>query len=139
MTCRSSRSRGIVVERRSLKLAAIQPPTLITLPSSRLIPPRLWMSRAMWDVRLKRYRRVRGPVRLSIAFGADPNGRLDVLTRAVVDLLAATNLIESDDARILKELTLRWSGSANVQVLIEPWSECAWPTTSAPSRRGNNE
>jgi len=113
----------IRVERRSLKAPAARPTVLVTLPSPRLVPPRLWISRATWDVRLKRYRRVRGPVRLSIAFGADPNGRLDLLTRAAIDLLTATNLIDGDGPHVLKELTLRWSAGDSVQILIEPWSE----------------
>jgi hypothetical protein len=145
------RSRTVIVERRSLgqgdtalghalahmtrvscvpnsgrhKNGAVAPPPplLVTLPAPILAAPRLWIRRATWDVRLKRYRRVRGPVRLSIAFAVDPRGRLDLLARAVVDLLTATNLIDGDGPHVLKELTLRWGAGDTVQIRIEPWSE----------------
>ena len=120
------KSRAVVVERRSLRSLATQPSVLIaSLPSPGLQQPRLWASRAGWDLRLKRYRRVRGPVRLSLSFERAPRGRLDLLTRAVVDLLTATNLIDGDGPEVLKELTLRWGQGNGMQILIEPWSE--WP------------
>ena len=118
---------SIIVERRSLRPLVSQPSLLIAnLPSPGLLPPRLWVSRAGWAIRLKLYRRVRGPVRLSLAFESDPRGRLDILARSVVDLLTATNLIDGDGPDVLKEVALRWGlGSSGLQILIEPWSERA--------------
>jgi hypothetical protein len=114
----------VLVERRSLTPRMTQPSVLIAnLPSPGLQPPRTWMSRAGWDVRLKRYRRIRGPVRLTLTFERTQRSRLDILTRCVVDLLTATNLIEGDDPNILKELALRWGAGSGLQILIEPWSE----------------
>jgi hypothetical protein len=119
------RSRAsLIVERRALQPLAAQPSVLIAnLPSPGTLQPRAWASRAGWDIRLKRYRRVRGPVRLSLSFERNPHGRLDLLTRAVVDVLMAANLIDGDGPDVLKELTLRWGAGAGLQILIEPWSE----------------
>jgi len=118
------KSRALVVERRALRPRLAQPSVLIAnLPSPGLQLPRAWVNRAMWDIRLKRYRRVRGPVRLTLSFERAPRGRLDLLTRAVVDLLTATNLIDGDGLDVLKELTVRWGVGKGLQILIEPWSE----------------
>jgi hypothetical protein len=123
-TCRARSP--LIVERRALRPLATQPSVLIAnLPSPGPLLPRAWISRAGWDIRLKRYRRVRGPVRLSLSFERDPRGRLDLLTRAVIDLLTATNLIDGDGPDVLKELALRWGLAFGLQVLIEPWSERA--------------
>ena len=117
-------SRPPIVERRPIRPLTTQPSVLIAnLVSPGMQPPRVWVSRAGWDVRLKRYRRVRGPVRLTLTFERTPRGRLDVLTRAVVDLLMATNLIDGDEHDILKEVSLRWGIGKGLQILIEPWSE----------------
>ena len=115
---------AVIVERRALRPLSRQPSVLIAnLPSPGALQPRAWASRATWDIRLKRYRRVRGPVRLSLSFERDPRGRLDLLTRAVVDVLMATNLIDGDGPDVLKELALRWGAAGGLQILIEPWSE----------------
>ena len=118
------KSHTLLVERRSLTRCATQPSVLIAgLPSPGLQPPRVWAGRAGWDIRLKRYRRVRGPVRVTLTFERAARGRLDVLTRAVIDILMATNLIDGDDHGVLKELALRWGIGSGLQILIEPWSE----------------
>ncbi|MBI1214106.1 MAG: hypothetical protein GC190_21800 [Alphaproteobacteria bacterium] len=115
-----------VVERRPLRSLALQPSVLIAgLPSPALQAPRAWASRAGWELRLKRYRRVRGPVRLTLTFERAPRGRLDLMTRAAIDLLTATNLIDGDGPDVLKELMLHWGAGKGLQILIQPWSERA--------------
>lgn len=115
-----------IVERRALRPLTDQPSVRIpNLPSPGADLPRVWLNRAGWDIRLKRYRRVRGPVRLTLTFERAPRGRLDLLTRAVIDLLSATNLIDGDDAGVVKELILSWGIGKGLQIIIEPWSERA--------------
>lgn len=113
-----------IVERRALRPLTDQPSVRIAnLPSPGADLPRVWLNRAGWDIRLKRYRRVRGPVRLILTFERAPRGRLDLLTRAVIDLLSATSLIDGDDAGVVKELILSWGVGKGLQIIIEPWSE----------------
>jgi hypothetical protein len=115
---------ALIVERRALRPLSLQPSVLIAnVLSPGTLQPRAWASRASWDIRLKRYRRIRGPVRLSLSFERHPHGRLDLMTRAVVDLLMATSLIDGDGPDVLKELALRWGAGTGLQILIEPWSE----------------
>ena len=42
---------------------------------------------------------------MTLTFERAPRGRLDVLTRAVIDLLTATSLIDGDDSDVLQNVT----------------------------------
>lgn len=50
--------------------------------------------------------------------------RQDVANRekAVVDLLVSHRIIEGDDQRFVRELTMRWAPVEGVKVSIKPWA-----------------
>ena len=64
---------------------------------------------------------MRGPVAITLTFqeGAT-RADIDNLAKAPIDLLVALALIESDDAYVVRQVTLRWGAVTGMEVRIVP-------------------
>ncbi len=82
---------------------------------------RQWAQSAGWQIRAQRPARLRGPVEITLTFeeGAT-RADIDNLAKAPIDLLVALALIESDDAYVVRQVTLRWGQVAGLEVRIQP-------------------
>ncbi len=122
LTFMATKQRTLAVERRKLPPRLTQPGTHIkALPAPGTLPLRAWRNAAAWLIRLRRYHRVRGPVRLIIA--CEPQsarGRVDQIARCVIDLLSDLALIDGDGADIVQELVLRTNTPAGLDIFVEP-------------------
>jgi Holliday junction resolvase RusA-like endonuclease len=65
--------------------------------------------------------RISGPVEIAMTFEKKPGRHdLDNLPKAVLDLLSYHRVIDDDDAKTLKKLTLQWGAVSGVEVEIVP-------------------
>lgn len=82
---------------------------------------RTWANAAGWEIRAQRPARLRGPVSITLTF-EDGGSRADIdnLAKAPIDLLVALALIEADDAKTVREVTLRWGSVNGLQIRVEP-------------------
>ena len=82
-----------------------------------------WIKEAGYRLNVQRPPRVSGKVTLLLEVEEPKTARRqDVANRekAVVDLLVGHQIIEGDDQRFVREITMRWADVAGVRVTVRP-------------------
>lgn len=86
-----------------------------------------WITEAGWRIQIARQTPIRGPV--AITYAISDLGRTDLgnLEKAATDLLVAHRLIEDDNRRIVRKITLEWSKDVTdgMRVTVQPFQEGA--------------
>lgn len=80
-----------------------------------------WIKEASYAVRFAGSPRLNGPVEIALTFHDKP-GRRDLgnLEKATTDLLVTMRVIDADDSKIVRKITLQWGGDGGVLVAIAP-------------------
>lgn len=80
-----------------------------------------WIREASFAIRFAGSPRVNGPVEITMTF-LEKSGRhdLDNLPKAVLDCLVSMRVIDADDSKIVRKITLQWGGDSGVTVEIAP-------------------
>ena len=70
----------------------------------------LWLNEAGWELKSQRPQKMLGRVAVTIALCPISKRRQDAdnLNKAVLDLLVKHQVIEGDDSRFVREVTVRW-------------------------------
>lgn len=81
-----------------------------------------WKNAVGWDVKAQlKGRRVSGPVHLSYRFG-EQSTRADLgnLEKAATDMLVDLQVIDGDDKKVVRRISLEWCDAPGFSVRIEP-------------------
>ena len=81
---------------------------------------RKWRTDAGWELKLQKVRPISGPVSIHVNL-PDLPGRLpdlDNTAKAIVDVLVKQRVIEEDDRRIVRSLSLNWSRNLKAVLIV---------------------
>lgn len=81
-----------------------------------------WLNAAGWDVKRQRPKKIKGPVSIAM-YVQEPRVSRDIdnCAKAVLDLLVSLNVIEADNNRIVRKLSMEWSSAVTgCRVAIAP-------------------
>lgn len=80
-----------------------------------------WLFTAGWELRVQKVRPLHGPVHLDICL-PDRDGRApdaDNVLKATIDLLVRHRVIDGDDKKVVRSVTVRWAEeAATVRITI---------------------
>ena len=82
-----------------------------------------WIRTAGWELKLQKPRPVPGKVMLAIEVREPTTGRSDLSNRikALEDLLVTHGIIQGDDQRYVRRITIEWAQINGIKVTISPF------------------
>ena len=84
---------------------------------------RQWANAAGWELKSQKPKKVRGPVSIAIYVEEKRDRKRDIdnLAKGPIDLIVTHKLIDGDDARTIRSVSLHWaSGITGCRVAIAP-------------------
>jgi Holliday junction resolvase RusA-like endonuclease len=80
-----------------------------------------WRETAGNMVNASRMRRIAGPVAIAIRL-EEPNNRADIdnFAKTLIDLLVWMSVIDGDDSRTVRKLTMEWANVQGAQITVAP-------------------